>query len=137
MPFVLDNSVACGWLFENQADDYTEAVAGRLVDDHANAPVLWPMELANVLRTACRRANLTAQQAQSMLEQLARLPIEIDRHPARPADLLALALRYDLSAYDAAYLELALRLQQPIATRDAALAEAARVAGVGAWHSSQ
>jgi predicted nucleic acid-binding protein len=131
MPFVLDNSVVCGWLFENQADDYTEAVARRLSSDRAAAPVLWPMELANVLRTACRRGSLTAQHAQGMLEQLALLPIGIDPHPARPGLLLALALRFDLSAYDAAYLELALRLQQPIATRDAALADAARAAGVG------
>lgn len=131
MPFVLDNSVACGWLFENQSDDYTEAVARRLSSEHAVAPVLWPMELANVLRTTCRRGRLTAQQAQKMVQQLALLPIEIDPTPARPGLLLSLALRFDLSAYDAAYLELALRLQQPIATRDAALAEAARIAGVG------
>jgi predicted nucleic acid-binding protein len=44
---------------------------------------------------------------------------------------LSLALRYDLTSYDAAYLELALRLQLPIATQDAALMEAARAAGVG------
>ncbi len=131
MSFVLDNSVACGWLFENQSDDYTEAVARRLSDARAVAPMLWPMELANVLRTACRRGNLTASQAQKMLEQLGLLPIEIDPTPPRPGLLLALALRFDLSACDAAYLELALRLQLPIATRDTALTEAARAAGVG------
>ena len=131
MPFVLDNSVTCGWLFENQADQYTQAVASRLAVDQANAPVLWTMELANVLRTACRRAALTAQKAQQMLEQIARLPIDATHQTASPAILLALSLRFDLSAYDAAYLELALRLQQPIATRDRALAEAARLAGVG------
>ncbi|MGY6555089.1 MAG: type II toxin-antitoxin system VapC family toxin [Wenzhouxiangella sp.] len=131
MPFVLDNSVACGWLFENQADAYTEAVARQLAADQANAPVLLTMELAHVLRTACRRSSLTAQRAQQMLEQIARLPIDTAHPAAQPALLLALSLRFDLSAYDAAYLELALRLQQPIATRDQALAEAARIAGVG------
>ena len=131
MSFVLDNSVTCGWLFENQSDQYTQAVANRLAVDQANAPVLWTMELANVLRTACRRASLTAQKAQQMLEQIARLPIDATHQAAPPAVLLALSLRFDLSAYDAAYLELALRLQQPIATRDRALAEAARLAGVG------
>jgi len=45
--------------------------------------------------------------------------------------MLSLALRYDLTSYDAAYLELALRLQLPIVTQDAALTEAARAAGVG------
>lgn len=131
MTFVLDNSVVCGWLFENQADDYTEAVAARLSEDRAIAPVLWPMELANVLRMACRRAWLNARQAQKMLEQLSRLPIAIDSQPASPNLLLAVALRFDLSAYDAAYLELALRSQQPIATRDRSLADAALAAGVG------
>jgi predicted nucleic acid-binding protein len=131
MPFVLDNSVVCGWIFENQANAYTESVAQRLLDDRAHAPGLWPMELANVLRTGCKRGSLIAQQAQAVLQNLAALPIEIDTRPASAATLLSLALRHDLSAYDAAYLELALRLQQPIATRDAALAEAARAAGVG------
>ncbi len=50
MPFVLDNSVVCGWLFDNQANAYTESVAQRLLDDRAHAPGLWPMELATVLR---------------------------------------------------------------------------------------
>jgi predicted nucleic acid-binding protein len=131
MPFVLDNSVVCGWIFENQANAYTESVAQRLLDDRAHVPGLWPMELANVLRTGCKRGILIAQQAQAVLENLAALPIDTDTRPASAATLLSLALRHDLSAYDAAYLELALRLQQPIATQDAALAEAARAAGVG------
>jgi len=131
MPFVLDSSVVCGWIFENQANAYTESVAQRLLDDRAHVPGLWPMELANVLRTGCKRGILIAQQAQAVLENLAALPIDTDTRPASAATLLSLALRHDLSAYDAAYLELALRLQQPIATQDAALAEAARAAGVG------
>ncbi len=48
-----------------------------------------------------------------------------------PGAILSLALRYDLSSYDAAYLELALRKQLPIATQDEALREAAWAAGVG------
>ena len=55
----------------------------------------------------------------------------IDRDTLGPAAILSLALRYDLTSYDAAYLELALRLQLTIATRDAALMEAAKAAGVG------
>ena len=59
------------------------------------------------------------------------LPIRIDAAPPQPAALLSLALRFQLTSYDAAYLELALRLQLPIATRDDALADAAWAAGVG------
>ena len=133
MPFVLDNSVLCGWLLESQASDYSEAVAECLQHEQAFAPALLRLEYANVLRTACKRGQLIAQDAQDAIRQLEQLPISIDREPPDAAQLLALALRHDLSAYDAVYLELALRRQLPIATTDAALAEAARVAGVGVF----
>jgi len=66
-----------------------------------------------------------------VVDQIESLPIAIDRETPGPAAILSLALRYDLSSYDAAYLELALRRQLPIATQDAALSEAAWAAGVG------
>lgn len=72
-----------------------------------------------------------AQGAHEVIEQVAALPIMVDRDTPGPAAILTLALRYDLTSYDAAYLELALHLQLPIATQDAALMEAARAAGVG------
>jgi len=135
MAFVLDNSVLCGWLLESQATDYSAAIARRLERERAVAPSLLRLELVNVLRTACKRQIMVASQAQEMLAQLSLLPIDINANPPDPALLLALALRHELSAYDAAYLELALRLQLPIATQDATLAAAARIAGVGvaAW----
>lgn len=60
----------------------------------------------------------------------------IDRGTPGPAAIFSLALRYDLTSYDAVYLELVLRLQLPIATQDGALAEAARAAGVGLFKAS-
>ena len=131
MPFVIDNSVVCGWFLASQSTDYTEAIARRLLDDGAIAPGLWPLELANVLRSACKRGALIASQAREVTEQIAALPIAVDARPPATRAVLALALRYGLSSYDAAYLELALRLLMPIATQDAALAEAAMAAGVG------
>ena len=131
MPFVVDNSVVCGWFIENQASPYSEAIAERLQDDRAHAPGVWELELANVLRTACLKQRMNAEQAQGVLAQIATLPIDVDRQGATPASLLALALRFGLSSYDAAYLELALRLQLPLATTDAALREAALTSGVG------
>jgi len=133
MPFVLDNSVVCGWLLESQATAYADAVADRLQEDRAIVPGLLHLEYTNVLRTACKRGRLIAQQAQEAIGQLQQLPMDTDREPPDPAMLLALALRHDLSAYDAVYLELALRRQLPIATVDAALADAARVSGVGVF----
>ena len=131
MPFVIDNSVVCGWFLSNQATAYTEAVAQRLIDDTAVAPGLWPLELANVLRSACRRGAIVAQRAQEISAEIGTLPITIDTTPQSSSALLALALRFDLTSYAAAYLELALRLQLPIATQDDALMQAAMAAGVG------
>lgn len=131
MPFVIDNSVVSGWYLQDQATPYTEHVAARLADDRACAPALWELELTNVLRTSCLRQRLTAEKAQQTLTHIARLPIDIDRHAVPRHELLALALRFGLSSYDATYLELALRRQLPLATQDEALRAAALAAGVG------
>lgn len=131
MPFVLDNSVVAGWFLEDQATPYTEAVGRKLEEDRAVVPALWQLEFANVLRTACKRKRLIASQAQEIIDQVCGLPIEIDTANPGPGELLALALRYDLSSYDAAYLELALRLQLPLATKDGPLHTAAEASGVG------
>ena len=129
--FVLDNSVLCGWFLANQASDYGDAIARQLSQFDAHAPWLLHLEFSNVLRTACRRGTLQIVLARAIVDQITQLPIRIDGSPPTPATLLSLALRFNLTSYDAAYLELALRLQLPIATRDADLAEAAWAAGVG------
>jgi len=131
MPFVIDNSVVSGWYLESQATPYTEAIAGRLREDRAVVPALWELELTNVMRTACLRQRMTAEKAQQVLARLAKLPIVVDRAGVPPHELLALALRFGLSSYDTAYLELALRLQIPVATVDLALKGAAMASGVG------
>ena len=56
MPFVIDNSVVCGWFIRQQASAYGDAIAERLQDDRAVAPAIWELELANVMRTACLEA---------------------------------------------------------------------------------
>ncbi len=131
MAFVLDNSVVSGWLLENQATAYSSAIAERLSSERAVAPTLLRLEYTNVLRTACKRNRIIARQAQEAIEHLAELPVDFDREIPDAAQLLALALRFDLTSYDATYLELALRRQLPVATQDTALADAARIAGVG------
>ena len=130
MPFV-DSSVVSGWYLENQATPYTEAISERLREDRAVVPALWELELTNVLRTACLRQRMTAEKAQQVLARIAKLPIAVNRVGAPPHELMALALRFGLSSYDAAYLELAFRLQLPVATVDVALSDAAVASGVG------
>ncbi len=131
MPFVLDNSIVSGWFIRNQATPYSEAIAVRLQDDRAVVPALWELEFSNVLRTACLRKAMTAQAAQAVIAQIVSLPIDVDRRAVPPSEVLTLALRFGLSTYDAVYLELALRLQLPIATLDAPLHDAALASGVG------
>lgn len=131
MPFVLDNSVVTGWYLNDQASAYTDAIALKLQDDKALVPPLWQMELANVLKTACTKGKLPLTQARQILDVLAQLPIEVDNGPAPgQRQLFELAMRYGLSSYDAAYLELAMRHGLPIATRDEQLKLAASAAGV-------
>ena len=131
MAFVLDNSVVSGWLIGSQATAYSAAISDRLQEEQAVAPSLLVLEYTNVLRTACMRRALDAGQAHQAVLILRKLPIHVDTDAPDPAIILDLALRHDLTSYDAVYLDLALRLKLPIATQDVALARAATVVGVG------
>ena len=84
MRFALDNSVVSGWYLDDQANEYTEAIAERLLDGQAVVPAIWELELANVLRKACLRRRLDARSAQAILLRIAELPIEVDRQPTPP-----------------------------------------------------
>ena len=131
MPFVLDNSVVTGWYLSDQSSEYSSAIAKRLESDRALVPPLWQMELANVLRTACTKGKLPLAHARQIMDTLGQLPIEVDAGPAPgQRQLFELAMRYNLSSYDAAYLELAMRHGLAIATLDARLKLAAAAAGV-------
>ena len=131
MAFVLDNSVVTGWYLPSQATGYSDAVATRLEVEKALVPALWQLELANVLRTACTKGRLTQAQARQILDTLNQLPIEVDTAAAPgQRQLFELAMRYNLSSYDAAYLELAMRHGLPLATQDEQLKLAATAAGV-------
>ena len=131
MPFVLDNSVVTGWYTPDQATAYTQSIAKRLETDRAIVPALWQLEFANVLKTACTRGKLSLENAREIVLAIAALPIELDSGLAPgPRQLLDLAMRYSLSSYDAAYLELAMRHGIPIACQDAKLKEASLQAGV-------
>ncbi len=131
--FVLDNSILCGWFLHHQATPYGDAVSQRLKEADAHAPWLLPLEFTNVLRTVCRRGSLPINKAREIVDAVAGLPIHLDGNPPTAAMLLNLAMRFDLTSYDTSYLELALRLQIPIATRNIALSEAAWAAGVGVY----
>ncbi len=130
--FVLDCSVAMAWCFEDEADAYTDGVLRALTQRTAVVPALWPLEVANVLLVAERRRRLSGADMIRFLDLLAGLPILVDG-PLGVHDLaiiLPLGRQYHLSAYDAAYLHLAMRERLPLATHDRGLRAAAKVAGV-------
>lgn len=131
--FVVDSSVGVAWLFDEQADAYTEAALDALVGSFAVAPRWWSVEMLNVLLTLERRERLAAGRAVELLRHMQRLPVRLREHQASVFELHALALRHRLTSYDALYLEAALATGLPLATRDKALRQAARDSGVGVW----
>ena len=127
MTFVLDNSVALTWCFEDERTPATEALLIRVTDEGAFAPVLWPLEAVNGLLAAERRGRLHARRRERLVRFLHALPITIDTATANRAwdETMRLANWSGLTAYDAAYLELALRLNLPLASLDRQLRSAA------------
>jgi predicted nucleic acid-binding protein len=135
MNFVLDNSVSMSWLLppEKEADAaYALEVLESLIEAEAYVPSLWALEVANVIARAESKKIINEARAQSFISFLERLKITADTETTAHAlgDTLNLARRYKLSSYDAAYLELALRLGLPLATLDVDLSKAAQKAGV-------
>jgi len=132
MAFVLDCSVSMAWLFPDEATEVTDRLRDSLVQDRAFVPSLWPVEVANVLLAATRRGRVGVDEWPGICGHLDVLPIEID--PVSTARVwgavLDLANRHGLSAYDAMYLELAVRMRMPLATLDRALAAAGQAAGI-------
>ena len=132
MAFVLDCSVTMAWVFPDEATEATNQLRDSLVESRAFVPSLWPVEVGNVLLVATRRNRIRADDWREIRASLEALPIEIDPVTTSRAwgASLELARTHQLSVYDAMYLELAMRLQLPLATLDRALRGAARTAGV-------
>ena len=135
MSFVLDNSVAMCWLLNDGRPAhvaYAMKVLDSLKETQARVPAPWALEAANVVAKAEGKGLVSEARTQAFVATLGRLNIVVDTATASHAlgDTLNLARRYKLSAYDAAYLELALRTGLALATLDANLEKAARKAGV-------
>lgn len=130
---VLDASLTLAWALPDEASAYSDSILQQIASGKAWVPDLWPHEVANGLIMAQRRKRLTSAQRILFTEELLRLPIEVSGAAARLVldSQSALADRYALTAYDAAYLDLALRKGIPLATQDKALARAAKHSGAG------
>lgn len=135
MRFVLDNSVTMRWFFgDGKPQDlvYAGKVLDAMQEAQALVPTTWGLEVANVIAKAEEKTLVTEARSGAFLEMLEDVDIEVDSATFAHAlsDTLQLARRYKLSAYDASYLELAMRLGLPLATLDEDLQKAAKKAGV-------
>ena len=129
---VIDASVALAWCFPDEASDYADGVLVALEDRTAMVPAIWPVEITNALLVGERRKRIRQPEVRRFVELLKGLSILEDGQPFADAvsNILPLAREYDLSAYDAAYLDVAVRHGAPLATLDARLQKAGRAAGI-------
>ncbi|MGD9881864.1 MAG: type II toxin-antitoxin system VapC family toxin [Reyranella sp.] len=129
---VVDASIALTWFFEDEITAATTAIEGRVDSEGAFVPAIWRLEVANALLTAERRGRLEKSRVEECLALIADLPIVIgvDSGKQSWADTLLLARAERLTSYDAAYLELAIRLDADLASLDRDLRRAAQNMGV-------
>jgi predicted nucleic acid-binding protein len=128
MRLVVDASIAAAWALPDESSPVADAALSSTVDSGASAPVVFVYEFRNLLLSNERRARIGPVEVEAALLRMADLDVEIDA-AGDPDDVLALARRTGLTVYDAAYLELALRRDLPLATLDRRLADAATAAG--------
>ncbi len=131
--FVVDASVSAAWFLPDEANADTDAALQATATDDVWVPALWILETSNLLLGAQRRKRITAEKRRELALGVAALRLRVDREPVSLTTIDELASRHLLSAYDAAYLELALRRGLRFATRDKALTAAMLNAGVIAY----
>ncbi len=129
---VIDASVVLAWCFEDEAGPETDELLENIQASGAIVPSLWHLEITNVLLQAERRGRISEAHVAESLEMINALDIEVDEQTSHRAgrEIIALARNHKLTTYDAAYLELAMRLGMPLATRDDLLRKAAKKSGL-------
>jgi predicted nucleic acid-binding protein len=134
--FVLDGSVTMAWFFADEATEQTDQLMDRLnAGDRVVVAQHWFLEVANTLLMGERRKRCTPADASQFVDVLAGLSIDTDSETGTRAMAVTLNLgrTHGLTLYDAAYLELAMRLKLPLATLDSDLRKAAKKVGVDCW----
>jgi len=130
---VMDGSTALGFLMRDERPSQAvRAIEALERGVPTVVPSHWALEVANGMLMAERRRRISRADAEEALDVLWQLPIETDGETGRRAagETATLARQHGLTIYDAAYLELALRRGAALATTDAALAKAAKKAGI-------
>ena len=126
--FVLDCSVTMAWCFEDESNDYADNILERLKKGKAIVPSIWSLEVANVLLLSKKHNRISEIETSSFIDALSELPIIVEQSTVLRAmhSIFVLAGQLDLTIYDAAYLELAIREKIPLLTLDKQLIRAAK-----------
>ncbi|MCE2660424.1 MAG: type II toxin-antitoxin system VapC family toxin [Rubrivivax sp.] len=127
--WVIDASVTMPWFFPDEASAFTERLLDQLGEQPIWAPALWVLECTNVLQHAQRGGLIAAARRVEIASELSALPVRIDTEHLDFVELDRLASAHGLSAYDAAYLELALRKSLTLVSLDQRLLAAAHSLG--------
>jgi predicted nucleic acid-binding protein len=132
--FVLDASVVLTWCFPDEAASHAQIVSDRIANgDIPVVPAFWSHEVLNALLVGERRKRITADLTGAFLADLGKLPIEVGAAGEQPSvfgAVQSLCRKHGLTAYDAAYLDVALRGRLPLATVDQDLKKAALAEGL-------
>ena len=133
-PIVIDASAAAPWVIPEERSPVSDQLFADVMASSGQfcAPALWLWETANILLVAMRRRRVEQAELDGGLSLLASCPIDFDNLPDahRRSQTLRLAHVHGLTYYDAAYLELALRLNSQLASADRALVQAAKSCGI-------
>lgn len=130
MAFVIDASATLPWFLEDERTPFTDSLLEAVDRIEYWAPAVWCLEIPNALLIAERKRRIDRHRRLEALDQAARLRIQVDASIPDMKAISALAERRDLSMYDAAYLELAMRHAFGLITLDRVLAQAAIAEGV-------
>jgi len=126
MSFVLDASVACAWIFADEATKELDELLAQSAEAEVFVPSLWRSEVLNTLVQASRRNRITTDQIATYWSHLDALQISESTYVPPAERIVSLCQEHNLTAYDATYLALAIWLKLPLATLDEQLRQAAR-----------
>lgn len=129
---VIDASVTLGWILREEGAHAVDLLFAQVAREGAIVPGIWRLEVANTLRVGIKRLRIDSAYRDAAIRRLSLLPVDVDNETNEHAWTRTLHLSevHGLTVYDAAYLELAMRLGVPLATRDIELADAGQTAGV-------
>lgn len=129
---IVDTSAAAAWAFQDEQTPQSRSFLKHVQRGDLVVPAIWPAEILNMLRVAERRARISHSEVSRFLRLVRQLNVQIDdpTRIVRTDAVIDTARRFNLTAYDACYLELAVRVHLPLVTRDAELLQASTLVGV-------